>query len=908
MNESIIQVPLYVTTAAWRKEAQLRGLLRNHPSVIAHSEFVAQGVAESVCSTAKISGHNSESMLAIGLNPLTDGGGRVGLCPVSVPGPKLGDVKDVRWLDMPAAEPLSGLEWCDERLLVGTSRGRILVSEMSPLSIGDADKELRPIVYLTCGDEEARVGDIVVPPSRHAISTLVRSLHCNTSVCTSSLMAVRDCAVMMWDLKGATQPVETWTPNADGEKRDGNHKEIVMFAQWAPSTDSVVLTGGYNGSLLLTDVRAQSGSSCKLVLPSRRGYMARCADFNALLPFALAAASSDGIISVYDCRNPSIAVRTISSHQGDVMSLKYLKLHSDIVATGGLDGSVVLWNLRHLPTYCVGRAQYKSPVFDLAATSWSVEQHVIGVTCGGELTFTGLAQQALAALAVPIAEHIAKCDGPKQEDQTATDSEASLMEREALGLGFLYSRRIREAYEVIVDCAMKRFSRKEIAMTIKLVGFLDIKIPPKFDFVEKMRNLNAEKLKRELHVASTSHSHIIVAFDNAITRSSQWLFPVLLSDSVRDLERPVREDITRLEALQLNLLLHNILVAGCMESAIGGLQFFAASGGDLRLLDSETVCTIAKTLLKSSVSEGQRFVTTLLSLLIKSDGSVVAEGLAKRLLIVVQEPLVTTGMPSRKARRHESMFLSDLVSAKEAVEVQMEIRCLGIENHEEVIARVNKYQDQCLEKNDNGVFGWLAQEPLMLFLRSLTANSNYATFFWACVQLIEALAACPGMREVEELLLATVNSIHTASNRFRAQLQELAAVTRNTLSTLREAGRTLSATLDFVVVLLRVQLECENVALESNMTKLPPVLYHIMDILSSASSELLKAWEALLVVLVDCPLRSLVRKCCLSGLRDFALKVEGLVSLSAKEDGDEMLKDILDTCDEFFDKIVESAD
>ncbi|CBH14955.1 hypothetical protein, conserved [Trypanosoma brucei gambiense DAL972] len=909
MNESIIQVPLYVSTSAWRKEVQLRGLLRNHPSIIAHSDILPPATTAKVFSTAQLAAHHRENVLAIGLNPLSTSGACVGLLTMESAEAKLSGMSKMQWLNLPSTEPLSSVEWCEGSLLVGTSRGRIVVADVSPQTVEDSDGELQRRTCLVCSEEQTPVGDIVVPPSKHAVSTLVRCVRSNAAVCSSSVVAVCDSRAMVWDVKGATQPVHTWVPSVDSSKNSPNEQEPLLFAQWVPNSDSVVLTGSYSGSLVFTDIRTKEGSTSKLSLPARRGCMARCADFNTLLPFALATASSDGIISVFDCRYPSTAVRTIPSLHGDIMSLKYLKLHSDIIATGGVDGSVVLWNLRSLPTYRVGRAQYKCPVFDLITTPWSVEQHVIGVTCGGELTLTGLAQEAMATLAVPVTERLSKPSGRRQEDKTAANEATELMEREKYGVGLLYSRRLREAYEVIVDCATKRFARKEITMAMRLAGLLDVKMLPKFDYRAKVESFEAEeKCKRELGVAALSQSQVIVAFEDALVRSSQWLFPSLLSENIRDLQKPAKQDVTKLEALQLNLLLHNNIASGCIGSVVGGLQYFIANGGNISLIDANTACSIAKKLLEVNVAEGQKFVSTLLSLVIEPDGTAVADALAKRLLIVVQEPLVTAGMPARQAGRHEELFVSDLLSAKRAVEVQMEIRSLGIENYKGVIAAVNKYQDQCLRNGESGIFGWLAQEPLMLFLNCLTADSNYATFFWACVQLIEALAACPGMREVEATLFATVNSIHVASNRLRSQLQELASKPRFTPATVREAGKTITTVLDFSVVLLRVQLECENVAHESEMRTVPPVMCRIFDILSSASSDLLKVWETILGVLVACPLRSLVRKCCLTGMRNFALKVEGLLSLSSKKGGDEMLNEILDTCDEFFDRVAEDAD
>ncbi|ORC84170.1 uncharacterized protein TM35_000481310 [Trypanosoma theileri] len=893
MEESIIQVPLYTATSAWRKEAQLRGLLRNHPSVIANSGPLA--APGTVFSTARLSLHNNEEVLAVGLNPL-GGSGSVGLMSIGNKEPTLEGAMRMRWLDMPSDLCLSSIEWCEQHVLVGSTRGRIFVTEASPSSVNESSGSLVPFGCLFSSETQPLVGDIVVTPNSYAASTLVRSVRCNAGINTSSVLAVVDSRAMIWDVTSSQYPVRTWSPESgmsDNSCNNNGQRDILLFAHWAPSSASVVLTGSYNGNLVLTDTRANDRGKQSLVLPLRHGYTARCADFNVLLPFVVAAASSDGTLSVFDCRFPVSAVRTFPSLQGDISSIKWLKLHSDILATGGIDGSVALWNLRFPPTYCVGRAQYKYPISDLAATRSSVEQRVFGVSDGGELTLTGLAQPALASLAASATERV--------KQQSGNNDVPHLHEREREGEGFLYTRRLREAYAIITDCAVERFARKDTAMAMALVGLIDVMVIQKFDYKMKIEE---ERVRRDLCGEATPYSQALQSFEDILSRSSERLCITLPLEKIRDLGKPDSEDLKKLEALRLNLVLQHVLISGDAGTVINSLQIFAANAGNLELVDSETACNIATMLLKNNFAEGEKFVRTLLSMLIQPDGTVLARTLTRRLLIVVQEPLLTAGLPPRKVKRHEDRFLRNISTALEAVQVQLTIQGMGIEQYQKVIATVNSYQGRCLEKGESGIFGWLAVKPLLLFLNSLTADSNYATFFWACVQLIEALAKCPAVRQVETLLFRTVDRINSAANRIRAEVEQAANTPRFSPPTLREAAASLRSVAEFLVVLLRVQLECENVAIESEMTEIPPLMTRIFDILSNASSDLLEAWSSLLDALGECTLRDLVRKCCLGVVREFFFKVEGLMAVSSKKEDDETLNEILDTCQDFVDKVI----
>lgn len=112
-----------------------------------------------------------------------------------------------------------------------------------------------------------------------------------------------------------------------------------------------MLTGNYNGDLILTDTRTSSNGSSSsynakyrntnaIVLPTSHGHCATCGEFNPLLPHLIAASSTDGTFAIYDLRHTLQAMLTIPSLQGDVISLSWSGLNSDLLFTSGVDGSV----------------------------------------------------------------------------------------------------------------------------------------------------------------------------------------------------------------------------------------------------------------------------------------------------------------------------------------------------------------------------------------------------------------------------------------------------------------------------------------------------------------------------------------------------------------------------------------
>lgn len=916
MEQSVVNFHDYVSASSWRKREQLRGLLSNHADlVMSASPLAAPGV---LFSSAQVALHNSESALALSLCPLTSSSA-VGLLPLDEPIPSLNAVPRMRWLDLSDEVRISAIEWCESLLFLGSSRGRILVCDVTAESCKESSGLLAPSGALLTGTAEPAVAQLTVSPSAPVASTLVRSVRVNRDVDKSSVLGVKGTSAYIWDLNGGPMPVQEWAPHTVPDAATP-----VTFATWAPGSASVVLSGTYDGSTMLVDARSSSEGNA-VALPSRhaggRPVVALSGDFNPLLPTVLALSCSDGTFAVYDARYPVQAIRVVTTLQGDAVRLRWWRHNVDLLTTAGSDGSVAVWNLRCPPSFCVGRAQYQLPMSDLVMTETYTEQRAVALTLGGELTMTGLQPEALMGLAPGLNYDRDETDRKARGELTAApapspitpEDEAAFRKEEQDACGFLYIRQLKDAYQKLSTCASRRLALHQTGLAMQLVSHIDVVRVPPFDYADSVRQLHdaAEEendLVPVLESNGWTYEAIRQQFEASVLHCSSHLSTTVALDRIRAVSKPNQADVQSLEALRLNVLLHRVLDSEDVNQVVVGvrsaLELIMAHPGISDLIDVNAVEQIVRFLLRKNYAEGERFVQFLLTQL-RTDGAQneVSYKLLRAAMSAAQEPSVTMGLQTKVARRFVDRFYRDMAAAKDAILTQLHVMRLGVENYQEVITIVNAYQERCIQKNLPGMFGWVALKPLLLFLHCLTADSNYVTFFWAAVQYIEAFAHFPGVREVESVLFAVVDRIHAAAAKIANDLDELSEHTRFSIPLLRQVDSTLGTTHGFLAVLIRVQLECENVALARHMQTMPPVMEQVQDVLNSASEDVLDAWAGVMDALMEIDQPDLLRKYCLSSVRKFSEQMEDLMDVSSKGESDERLNAILDVCDDFFNAV-----
>ncbi|EPY19502.1 hypothetical protein STCU_09419 [Strigomonas culicis] len=679
--------------------------------------------------------------------------------------PTLNAATRMRWLDVPAGAKVSSVEWCDDLLLLGANRSRILVVDAPVGAAHLSSGVLEPCGALLCDRRELPVGEMLVPHSAHAASTLVRSVRANRDVHKGSILGVRGSQAFVWDLEGGGTPVREWAPHEEGDET-----APLMFARWAPKSDSVVLTGSYDGCVMLIDTKSKNPRN-GLSFATQKGYAATAAEFNPLLPFVTAVAQMDGSVALYDVRYTTFPVLTVPSLQGDIACLQWMRLNADMLLTGGSDGSVALWNIRSPPTYCVGRAQYAHSVADLVTTETYTEQRALGLCIGGELTLTGLRTEAMMLLGPTVGSEAGLSDdrAAALADPEEGLSTAEMREKEAMACGFLYTRRLKEAFSLLSECAMNRFALKDTDTALLLVGLIDVNHIPLVDYAALIES----KVAEDGVASNMTLDDIRRAFDLQLSRATDKLCTTVPLDHIRALSKPQPADMQKLEALRLNVLLSRVLETQDTDKISVGvekaLELLSAHPESFELIDADIVCGIVALLLKRNFEEGEKFVRFLLSQLSKVRAAAISATLTRRILCTVQEPHVTGGDSSRTARRFMERFLRNIPAAQDAVLTQLTIQRLGIEHPKEVIATMTAYQSRCVEHKLPGMFNWLGFKPLLLFLHCLTAESKYVPFFWTCVQCIDAYGKFPGVRQFESVLFAVVDRINAAASQGRGR-------------------------------------------------------------------------------------------------------------------------------------------
>lgn len=875
MNRCALDVKEYISASLWRRPEQLRGFIKNHTDVISRSHSILQD--STFMSSAQLALHDSETAFAVSLTPIS-GSSRVGLMELEPHEANLRMCNLTRWLSMPDGYQAFSVSWHQNTLLVGGSRGRLAVSGITADQVSEGSGVLPVKQMLTVFSE--RVNDLT--PGTYAPCSAVRSV----CVCDSSpafVLAACGSSVHRWDLNHSTLPSISWGANHLHSPCD---TAPILFTKFAPGSERVILSGNYEGLLSLADERASGSIQATFQLNGT----AAAADFNPFLPHVFAAASGDGMISIYDVRHTRESVARIPSLQGALTGIQWLRLHSDLLGTSGVDGSVAIWNLRCPPTCCVGRAQYSSPVQGLVATETYLNESVIGVCLSGEVTQTALSKDGMLSLAASLNDD-RELALPEVMDATTRE----MRSKESEACGFLYTRRLERAFSLLADCAEWRYSRRETARALHLVELTDLHSGEGFSYDQSIAALT-----------DASHEAATRRFYADVVNSSRCV--PQFSSRVRELTQGKEEDVRRLLTVRVNALLSQLLDSNSLVKLSTGvpeaLRLLPANSDLYSELDSVTLSTMITFALNISASDGERFVQLLLEWLDQEgSGESKAPLLIRQLLQTAQRPLITEGKVTKASARFEEKFYRNIDEAKESVMTQLRITALGVDHYQEVIACAHAYQSKCVESGQRGMYGWLSLQPLIVYLNCLSADSCYVQFLWTSVQFIETFASFSGARYFEANLFGVVGRICAAGRKLMFTAESCTSKAFDSLAHLRPVCAVLKNCHHYLTTILRVQLECENVAIESEMRELPAVMSRALDLLTGVTEDLLNAWANLVDALAASPSKKLVCSACLPHIQEFSFSIEDLVDVSSKKENDDCLNEILETCDEFLDAV-----
>lgn len=917
-------------SARWRKADQLRGLQANHSSLAMSRAPLAK--PGTVLTAASLSLHNTELSAAVVTNPLCRSGS-IGLLPLVSPtcdnrtvmSASIDYSATMRWLDAPDDCTTDSVAWVDDLVVVGSSRGRVLVGEYTDESCREGSGSFTPSGCLFVEEGMKGVGSMVMSPSGPSASTTIRSLCTPTDASAMLVGGVQAGRCVVWDLNGSSLPV--WSFNLAAAERTHvqgtsarGEDQSLLFADplqamcWAPGSNHVVAMGSLHGLLALADSRLDRSLTLSFSMP--KGFMVRSVAFNTVMPWTFAACSSDGSISIFDNRFGASDVLKLQSGQGDCSSMCWLPTHADLFATGGSDGSIKLWSLRASPTYCVGKSQFRSAVSDVRATSKFVQTRVIGLTVDGELVSTSLSDGAMKQLAPP----------PSMIERATASGRAGAVSRrggrtswssdsaERAALGALYARSLKEAYNRIADCVQANVAHKYHDRALELIELTDpFEVTP-FDY----DSWSPEK------PVSPRHPHATALFFKDVNVLSCRLPSTVAVSELRGYQEPDAATTRRLEALRRNISVQRSLDVGDIDTAVTLVrQQIAAvkeSPSAVELISHDTLCAVFAHLLKNKPAVGCEVVKAALDALILPDSTTPSKVLLRHIITTSLSPFVTADLVNgkevqggdsskpaaqRKAKHFLDRALRDLSALKESVCIQLDVVYLyGVTCPNDILRSVTEYQQRCLEHDQPGVFQWLSLRALLLYLHSLAENKKrFVGFLWVAVQLIETFAAFPQVKEFEGMLFSNLDRMRSNASNLKAELDEVIEAKEITLGMVKSKEPAIMKAHVFLEFLIRLQLECENVLLDSELDATPQLMAHVEEVLNNMSSELLESWDGALGAFADSigPVKAAVKAGLLPSVKNFTAVIEAMMHDGTAADGedDETLANVIQSCDAF---------
>ncbi|CAF1266501.1 unnamed protein product [Adineta ricciae] len=184
------------------------------------------------------------------------------------------------------------------------------------------------------------------------------------------LTGAQDGKMCLWNVeKMSTTPVPTTPTNGiecntilDPVETFDSERKLVDAIQWHPSHPAVFGAAAGSGTLLITDLRASSGSASLVesLFPSPTSSSktlqfrvkvhsadCNCLAFHPINEYALLTGSDDTTIALWDMRNLSKEVRRFDQrHRDGILQVAWSPLAPSVFASSSADQHVCVWDLK----------------------------------------------------------------------------------------------------------------------------------------------------------------------------------------------------------------------------------------------------------------------------------------------------------------------------------------------------------------------------------------------------------------------------------------------------------------------------------------------------------------------------------------------------------------------------------
>ena len=121
-------------------------------------------------------------------------------------------------------------------------------------------------------------------------------------------------------------------------------KRAVNRVNWHPSHRSILISASHNSNVRLWDIRSKAVEPC-IATYNPRTEACRDVQMCPTNENLLAAVFENGNLAVWDQRFPDAALNQITAHTGVALSVKWCPTVPGMLATGGRDKTVKIWDM-----------------------------------------------------------------------------------------------------------------------------------------------------------------------------------------------------------------------------------------------------------------------------------------------------------------------------------------------------------------------------------------------------------------------------------------------------------------------------------------------------------------------------------------------------------------------------------
>lgn len=146
-----------------------------------------------------------------------------------------------------------------------------------------------------------------------------------------------DAAICLWNIREAGLEVNPL------QKRLG-HTSVVEDVDWHRQYTHLFGSVGDDGRLLLWDSRENTNTPTHEVVAIENGEV-NCLSFNPFSEYLVATGGSDGVVGLWDLRNLKQKLHSLEGHQGGVFQVSWAPFNETILGSCSADRRVHIWDL-----------------------------------------------------------------------------------------------------------------------------------------------------------------------------------------------------------------------------------------------------------------------------------------------------------------------------------------------------------------------------------------------------------------------------------------------------------------------------------------------------------------------------------------------------------------------------------